>query len=56
MGAKKLVGKLVVGTTELKEKEIADDVDGKPLGNIHQRVNKIMGEINYIKKDKSIDF
>ena len=44
-----------------KEKEIAKDVEGEPslatlLGNIHQRVNKIMGEINYIKKDKSIDF
>ena len=40
-----------------KEKEIADeDVDGKPLGNIYQRLNKVMGVFNYVKKDKEISF
>ncbi len=50
-----------MGAKKKEKDEIAGDVNEKPslatlLGNIHQRVNKVMGEINYIKKDKSIDF
>ena len=39
-----------------KEGETVFDYAEKRTGNIHQRINRIMKEVDYVKKDKEIQF